>query len=519
MTVAQLLEMPEFSSFQLLAGGGNVDGEITAVNVIDSPDSHTFFRGGEFLLTNTYIMREDISILKDITVACANLGAAAIGIKLARFLRELPEDYIALADELQFPVILLPVDLPFEAVISRVYAEIVNSQVIRLKYSEQVHNSFTQLVLQGGSTTQILCALRELLGREVCYYDTYFEQYYDCHRTDPLAIDQAPWPLQHALSRYSGYPLEVSGSRYGFLVILDELPGQSASREHIDHGGIAIQHASTVLKLNCQKMISNSQINAKHQDEFIQELLLNSFPSQEVMNACKRIYGWHFTGGLIAIVINCGADTWNHNGYDLDAFLSRQIKQLYSPCMYTKLGDQLVFLIEPTAQPLPQFIAKLRESLSGLIDGIQREYALSLYVGVGSCKSSLREAFLSYREAQTAERIGQKLQQQFSYYDDLGIYRLLFQIQDGQSIARFLDKHIRKLKEYDTIHNSEYLLTLKVLIQNDWNLQKSAESLYLHYNTVKNRCYKIGEILSEDLRDPNVKINLAISVKLLQLGW
>ena len=35
MTVAQLLEMPEFSSFQLLAGGGNVDGEITAVNVID----------------------------------------------------------------------------------------------------------------------------------------------------------------------------------------------------------------------------------------------------------------------------------------------------------------------------------------------------------------------------------------------------------------------------------------------------------------------------------------------------
>ena len=71
----------------------------------------------------------------------------------------------------------------------------------------------------------------------------------------------------------------------------------------------------------------------------------------------------------------------------------------------------------------------------------------------------------------------------------------------------------------DTIHNSEYLLTLKVLIQNDWNLQKSAESLYLHYNTVKNRYYKIGEILSEDLRDPNVKINLAISVKLLQLGW
>lgn len=518
MTVEQLLNMPEFENFQLIAGDASSSREITAVNVIDSPDSHNFFRGGEFLLTNTYIMRDDISILKDITVACANIGAAAIGIKLARFIQELPEDYIALANELRFPVILLPVDLPFDTVISRVYAEIVNSQVIRLEYSERVHTSFTQLVLQGGSTQQILRNLRDLLERDVCYYDTYFELYYDCHTPDHRPIDQAPLTLQQALLRYPHYPLEVAGIKYGFLVVMSE-PRQPSAAGYKEYGEIAIQHASTVLKLNCQKMISNEQIDAKHRDEFIQGLLLNSFSSQQVIDSRKRIYGWHFTKGLVAVVMNCGADTWNHNGSDLDILLSHRIKQIYSQCMYTKLGAQLVFLIEPTAQPFSRFTVLLRQILSPLINDIQQEYSLPLYVGIGSYKPSLQEAFLSYREAQTAEQIGQKLKQQFSCYDDLGIYRLLSQIQDRKSITNFLDKYIYKLREYDARHNSEYLLTLKVLIQNDWNLQKSAELLYVHYNTIKNRYYKIGEILGEDLHDPNVKINLTISMKLLQLGW
>ena len=463
-------------------------------------------------------MRDDISLLKDITVSCANIGVAAIGIKLARFIQELPEDYIVLANELQLPVILLPVELPFETVISRVYIEIVNSQFIRLEYSERIHSSFTQLVLQGGSTYQILFNLSELLERDVCYYDTYFELYYDCRTSQRVPIEQAPMPIEKALERYPHYLLEVSGIQYGFLLVLDERRGESVSKEHMEYGEIAIQHASTVLKLNCQKEISNQQIEAKHRDEFIQGLLLNAFSSEEAIDARKRIYGWDFTKGLVAVVMNCEENTWDLNGCDVDTSLFRRMKHAYPQCMYTKLGAQLVFLIEPPVQPLSRFLPILQQSLSEIMGGIRRDYSLSLYVGIGSYQPVLHQAHLSYREAQTAAQIGRKLGQPVSCYDELGVYRLLSQIHDDQCIAEFLNKHIRKLLDHDASHNSEYLRTLQELIRNDWNLQKTAETLYIHYNTIKNRYYKIGEILEEDLHDPNVKMNLAISVKLLQLG-
>ena len=515
MNVEQLLQIPEFKNFKLIAGRQENSREITSVNVIDSPDSHTFFRGGEFLLTNTYIMRNDVSILKDITVACSKVGVAAIGLKLGRFIQELPEDYITLANEMNFPVILLPADTPFEAIISRVYAEIVNSQYVRLDYSEKVHNSFTQLVLQGGSTPQILKNLSELLERDVCYYDTYFEHYYHCRSNNRFPFSDAPISLSQALERYPHHLLEVNGINCGFLVILEEQ--ENASRERQEYDKIAVQHAGTVLKLNCQKEISNQQIESKHRDEFVQGLLLDSFSSIEEINARKSIYGWTFDRGLVAVVINCDENTWDHKGYDLDTFLTRKVKQLYPQSMYTKLGAQLVFLVEPEDIPFPQFMTDLRHTVSHGLASIRQEYPLAMHVGIGSYKSSLQEAHLSYREAQTASQIGHRLGQQIACYDELGIYQLLSQIENAECVSEFLNKHIRPLVAYDEVHNSEYLKTLRCLIDNDWNLQKTAEDLYVHYNTIKNRYYKIAEILGEDLRNPNVKINLTISLKLLQL--
>ena len=66
MRLSDLFALPEFSEFSLIAGGRNGGRVITSVNVIDSPDSYLYFKGGEFLLTNTYNMRNDTDILMDL---------------------------------------------------------------------------------------------------------------------------------------------------------------------------------------------------------------------------------------------------------------------------------------------------------------------------------------------------------------------------------------------------------------------------------------------------------------------
>lgn len=55
---------------------------------------------------------------------------------------------------------------------------------------------------------------------------------------------------------------------------------------------ITVEHASTVLKLNIQKEISNHQMEQKYRGEFIQDLLLNNIRTVEEANNRATLYGW-----------------------------------------------------------------------------------------------------------------------------------------------------------------------------------------------------------------------------------
>ena len=85
---------------------------------------------------------------------------AGIGIKTERYLRKVPDNVINRANELNVPIMHIPNHYAFIEVINPVLAKIINDQADRLKKSETIHKSFTQLVIDGGDIQDILKNLK-----------------------------------------------------------------------------------------------------------------------------------------------------------------------------------------------------------------------------------------------------------------------------------------------------------------------------------------------------------------------
>jgi len=71
-----------------------------------------------------------------------------------------------------------------------------------------------------------------------------------------------------------------------------------------------------------------------------------------------------------------------------------------------------------------------------------------------------------------------------------------------------------KLQEYDEKSSSNLLETLSLYFDENRNLGKAAEKMYIHRNTMKYRVKRIQEILNCDLKDEKTVFNITLCLKI-----
>jgi PucR family transcriptional regulator, purine catabolism regulatory protein len=98
-------------------------------------------------------------------------GLAGLGIKLGRYLDEVPADMLAAAEERGFPLVQLPDDVGFDEILNEVLTGILHRQAQQLARSERVHRAFLQLVLNGHGLPEIVRDLAELVHDPVAIVD------------------------------------------------------------------------------------------------------------------------------------------------------------------------------------------------------------------------------------------------------------------------------------------------------------------------------------------------------------
>lgn len=130
---------------------------------------------------------------------------------------------------------------------------------------------------------------------------------------------------------------------------------------------------------------------------------------------------------------------------------------------------------------------------------------LNVSIGLGKIVNHLKYISNSFYEAlrvvDSSPIINNGGECEIFTYEDLGFYRLIYEMRDTNEIREMYKETMGVIEQYDKENNSELLETLEAYIDTNCNMQETAENLFVHKNSVRYRISRIEEITGKSLRD------------------
>lgn len=188
------------------------------------------------------------------------------------------------------------------------------------------------------------------------------------------------------------------------------------------------------------------------------------------------------------------------------------MKHLINPMILQK-GDELIVCLPLHANIKdPMSTMKVRERVNQLLASAatildRRDF----YIGAGRAYDQGTELYRSYQEAKMARNIGiQETGEKLSFFQDIGLMKLLYS-HDRSELHEFYKDTMGELLNHDEDTEAELRKALKIYIEQDLDISRTAQSLFVHKNTVRYRLKKIEELLHVDLSDLSVMMDFAVA--------
>lgn len=181
--------------------------------------------------------------------------------------------------------------------------------------------------------------------------------------------------------------------------------------------------------------------------------------------------------------------------------------------IYLYRGDAIILLVCQEQFP--------RKFITDSIRRIQRDFQESMKktvsVGVGGMYDRIEEFTNSVTEALQAVEVIHLYKEENSirYFEDIGLYYMISQIENKKMLEEYANKLLGPLIEADKYSDGNLYETLEAYFSHDCNANSTAESLYIHRNTMRYRLEKIQKLLNRNLShlEECMELNLAFHIK------
>ncbi len=558
ITVEEALTLGVVNRLNVVGGGDGLDRVIKLVNVIEAPDIMDWVLEGEFLLTTGYSFREFPELMTKLVTKMAQANSAGLAIKPKRFIKEIPLDLIAGANQYGIPLLEVPYDLSFSEIIAPILGVIASKQNQVLQKLEQGNRKLTEIMLHGSTlddlcyeTSQLIHNPVAIMDREgklytgpLCPNKEQFELFFSKDsievKNDKLrfgnikeikySMESAPGADRPGTLQAVRIPIVADKSDYGYIYAIINNP---ISEPDI----LLLERAATIAALEFTKRKAIFEIEKNYHNEFLEILLSPHTENQEEIIKRAHRFNLDLQKPTAVMIIS---DQWEMKdsaqippipkGINEQTAKEQLLTVIHSfrklpDCNHLFVGIKGAYIIVVAQLSEENPSENLKQVVSDLLNFLTLEAGLKnnhhIKIGVGRPGSSIISIKQGYREAWEALRIGLfSKKSSVIYFENLGFFKILSE-KSSHELAKFVDELLEPVLEYDRQKNGELIKTLQTYFETNRNFRLTSQKMFAHYNTILYRIKKIEQLAGISLNSSEDSLNAEIAVnihKLLQTG-
>jgi PucR family transcriptional regulator, purine catabolism regulatory protein len=522
----EVLATPILAGAKVLAGAAGLDRPVERLNVMEVPDILPWVKPHEFLLTTAYPLRGRPDTLPQLVEGLDDAGLSGLGIKLGRYLDEVPAGVLDVAEARGFPVVQLPDGVSFDEIFNEVLTGILNRQAQKLARSERIHRAFLQLVLRGHGVVELARDLAELVDGPAAVVDLDGEVL-GAARFDEVAafVDELPDRLVVAADGRHvragevdldavAVPILAGPREHGHVVALATAGGRTDDL-------LALENAATVAALAITQRREVQAVESKYQTDLMHDLLRDIEDLDDVRRRATG-FGWDLDRRLIAIVLRADVppaavvpDEVTRRA-PMSTALRQPVLDRDPRAAIVQFSHEVVILTAAFAG------AEAREEARAFVRMLARRAGEAVggpvSAGLSRPVEDPQHIAGAYDQASRAVTIGRRVQGEsaVAHFDDLGAYRVLSLVEDRAELREFAEEVLGELAR-DTEPARDLRRTLEVLLETGGNVAEAARRLHFHYNTLRYRIDKLESIVGAFTVDARVRLDVQLALLVLAM--
>lgn len=243
--------------------------------------------------------------------------------------------------------------------------------------------------------------------------------------------------------------------------------------------------------------------------EVIEKMLSHIYVEEEKIMAVLRRENWKCSDNYFCFVVY---PSEFDRSIQLSPYLSVKLSAACPAAKYIIFKEKIVFIANLTQ------LGRGRDEVFRLFIGILRDEMLK--ASISTVFSDFKNLYYYYRQCMIATRLEEtkfstrwycKFEDCFlDYVMECSLKKMIPQALYPEGLLRLI--------EYDREKGTDYTMILKVYLENNMSPTAALKKLYMHRNTFAYRLRKLMEILDMDLENPDVRLVLQLTLKILYEG-
>jgi purine catabolism regulator len=455
------------------------------------------------------------------------------------FLNPLDDATVALFDELNLPALIVPATTSVRDIHQTITLLLLDRQTATSERAMQLYRQLSEMSREGQGLGAMTEVMSKLTGNIVVVQDKRMEiqaiSWPSNTTVDRDALVQAlqqrddlPGVLLNrkaaARARQSYWqqilpvagmgrlisPI-ISGDRArGYLSVV----GPASELDLLD--SLTVEHGAAACALEMAKAKAVSEAKKALRGDFLEGLLAGTLPRKEIDRLEGRLD--HDTREPHAVMTVAWDETDAPSMRRLETALHWVLTNHPRPALVHIFGNQHLVVFQALKSEEDMESAHLLGRR--LVEQLQSEFpGANVYIGLSGPAKALVDWQETYEESLQAMQLSQRLKigNQIVEFKSLGVYKLLYELEGQPTVRRFADEIMSSLVEYDEQNRGSLVKTVEAYFNHHGNISQTAESLFVHRNTLLYRMERIQELTQMQLDEANMRLALHLALKLWQL--